>query len=105
MPETDLSTVVTLIAVCAGLLSLILVWVVLVGSRLARIERLLALKKGESRAETAAQQAREAIDSRAGGQFERFLEEDPSRKLLTKKEQSVTYRKWRQEQGMNWSNS
>lgn len=105
MSETDLSTVVILISTCAGLLLLIAVGVFLAGSRLARIERLLAGQKGGSRAESAAPERGEPIESRPGGPFDQFLDEDPSRKLLTKKEQAAAYRKWRQQNGMNWSNS
>ncbi|NJM36900.1 MAG: hypothetical protein HC845_02955 [Akkermansiaceae bacterium] len=46
-----------------------------------------------------------AIETSPGGAFEAFLEEDPARLKLTKSEQFKAYRKWRQEKGMNWSNS
>jgi len=105
MPETDLSTVVILIGACAGLLFLILVGVIMAGARLGRIERLLAHQKGSGRVENPSTESRQVIDSRSSGAFERFLEQDPAIKLLSKKEQSAAYRKWRQEQGMNWSNS
>lgn len=36
-------------------------------------------------------------------EFKRFLEADPSRKLLAKKEQFAAYRQWRAEQGLTWS--
>lgn len=105
MPETEISTVVILIAACAGVLFLILVGVMLMGSRLARIERLLAGQKENSREQAAKRGTGEVIESRPGSAFDKFLDEVPSRKLLSKKEQSAAYRKWRQEQGMNWSNS
>lgn len=41
----------------------------------------------------------------SGGAFEIFLSEEPSRRALTKSEQFAAYRQWRQEKGMNWSNS
>lgn len=34
--------------------------------------------------------------------FERFLEEDPARRDLPKKEQFAAFRRWRDEQGLNW---
>lgn len=41
----------------------------------------------------------------ADGAFEAFLGEDASRRALPKAEQFSAFRKWRQERGMNWSNS
>lgn len=35
-------------------------------------------------------------------EFKRFLDADPSRKLLAKKEQFAAYRQWRAEQGLTW---
>ena len=37
--------------------------------------------------------------------FAAFLEEDPSRKELPKKEQFAAFRKWREEKGLNWKAS
>jgi hypothetical protein len=34
--------------------------------------------------------------------FEEFLNEDPNRRLLGKKEQSTAYRDWRSQKGLNW---
>ncbi|WAC19249.1 hypothetical protein OVA24_18650 [Luteolibacter sp. SL250] len=105
MPETEISTVVILIAACAGILFLILIGVMVMGSRLARIERLLAVQSENSREQATQRRTGEVIETRSGTAFDKFLDEEPSRKLLSKKEQSAAYRKWRQEQGMNWSNS
>ena len=104
MPETDLSTVIILPSACVGLLFVILMVTVGFSARLGRIERLLVQKTDSSGTETTAE-SREAVDRRPGGPFDVFISEDPSRKLLSKKEQSAAYRKWRQERGMNWSNS
>jgi len=38
-----------------------------------------------------------------GTPFEEFLNEEPERRSLTKKEQFKAYRKWRAEKGLNWS--
>jgi hypothetical protein len=105
MPETEISTVVILIAACAAILFLIYIGVLMLGSRLARIERLLAEKKEKSRGQSPQERTGEVIESRSGTAFDKFLDEEPSRRLLSKKEQSAAYRKWRQDQGMNWSNS
>jgi hypothetical protein len=37
-----------------------------------------------------------------GTPFEEFLNEDPSRRLLSKKEQFAAYRDWRSQKGLNW---
>jgi hypothetical protein len=39
----------------------------------------------------------------AGTHFEKFLNENPERLLLTKKEQFKAYRTWRSEKGLNWT--
>lgn len=101
MPTQDLSLVVTLLSVCLGLLVILLPVAFGHRRRLARIERLLAAKDAPK--QVIATSVSE--DPSPGGQFETFLSEDPARKLLSKKEQAAAYRKWRQERGMNWSNS
>ncbi len=35
--------------------------------------------------------------------FRQFLEEDPARREMSKKEQFSAFRKWRSERGLNWS--
>jgi len=34
--------------------------------------------------------------------FEQYLDEDPNRRYLPKKEQFSGFRRWRSEQGLNW---
>jgi hypothetical protein len=102
MPETDLSNVVILLASCAGLLLLVLLLVLRISARLSRIEGLLW--RQPSRPETV-ESGPSAAETSAGGAFEIFLSEDPSRRELPKAEQFSAYRLWRQEKGMNWSNS
>jgi hypothetical protein len=101
-PEIDLSTLAILLGACVGLLALMLLVTLQISSRLARLEKLDSREDsrpspteiGPTRAETS-----------AGGAFELFLSEDPSRRKLPKGEQFSAYRQWRQEKGMNWSNS
>ncbi len=102
MPETDLSTVVILLASCVGLLLILLFVAFRILSRLSRIEGLG--NQRPSRQETADAEP-SAVEASAGGAFEAFLSEDPSRRSLSKAEQFSAYRLWRQEKGMNWSNS
>ena len=106
MPFTDLIILILLATVP------ILCAVGLVAVSLARISRMLVhigqrldqmndpggsmRPRGESS---------EGVDSGGGGAFEDFLHEDPARRRLPKREQFAAYRLWRQEKGLNWSQS
>jgi hypothetical protein len=99
MFEIAASTVLILLVSALGLLVLLLAMVIGISRRLKRVEHWLSSQPGPvesvpSHAETS-----------AGGAFETFLSEDPVRRALTKAEQFAQYRKWRQEQGLNWTNS
>lgn len=100
MPDADAPTVVILLGSVVGLLACLLAlgWVVL--RRLARIERRLV----EDAAGREVAEAAGAAEIQPGGAFELFLNEDPSRRELPKREQFAAYRQWRHERGMNWSN-
>jgi len=100
--EPGISTVVILLAASTGLLFLLLLTAIGIKGRLARLERLLASRKEESAPASA---PLSEVEFTSGGVFETFLSEDSARKNLSKKEQAAAYRKWRQEKGMNWSNS
>lgn len=102
MPETDLSNVVILLASCAGLLLMLLLLAFRISSRLSRIERIF--RQQQIRQESV-ETGPTASEKSPGGAFEAFLNEDPSRRDLPKAEQFSAYRLWRQEKGMNWSNS
>ena len=102
MPESEVSTMVILLASCAGLLALMVVLVFRISRRLARIEVLVG--QSQNRQETG-ESAPSAAERSPGGAFETFLSEDPARRELPKGEQFSAYRQWRQEKGMNWSNS
>ncbi len=43
------------------------------------------------------------VEAPPGTHFEEFLNEDPERRKLTKKEKFKAYRAWRTEKGLNWS--
>ena len=43
------------------------------------------------------------VEVPSGTHFEEFLNEDPERLKLAKKEQFKAYRAWRAEKGLNWS--
>jgi len=111
MPATEpgISTVVILLAAITGLLFFLLLTALGIKGRLARLERSLASRREDftspSVESTPVHSAAAEIEVTSGGVFETFLNEDASRRNLSKKEQAAAYRKWRQEKGMNWSNS
>lgn len=87
-----------LLGIQAGFLVLIWLGQLVQGARLKRIERRLA--SGNS---AAAGLQRVKSESKEGQRlFDKWLDEDPSRRGLPKKEQFSSFRKWRAEQGMNW---
>ena len=102
MPESQASTLLILLYSCAGLLVVLLFLALRISSRLARIEKLVGQPAFTSES---ADQAPSAVETSTGGAFEAFLSEDPNRRNLPKSEQFSAYRQWRQEKGMNWSNS
>jgi len=97
------STVVILLGSCVGLLFLLLLAVLRLGGRLHRIE----MRMVETTVVTPEipAMAPGASETSSGGAFETFLSEDPERRKLPKNEQFKAYRRWRQENGLNWSNS
>lgn len=102
MPESEGPSFMILLSSCGGLwiLTLCLIWRVL--ARLKRMElQLDQLSKRQEPTQAAPSQA----ETSPGGAFEAFLAEDPERRNLPKGEQFSAYRQWRQEKGMNWSNS
>lgn len=101
MPETDFPMIQNLLvaAVCLLVLLILLGWGI--SRRLARIERRL----DECTTPVTEAAPPSAVETSAGGAFETFLSEDPARRALPKSEQFAAYRKWRQEQGLNWSGS
>ena len=103
MPDADPPMIPILIYAAAGLLLLLLLLTWWLCLRLGRIERILAALA--SRAEPSSNTQPPAIETQPGGAFEAFLLEDPERRKLPKGEQFAAYRRWRQEKGLNWSNS
>ena len=102
MPESPESqTLLFLVCACAGLLVILIFMLIKISSRLSRIESRLASRKTPETPEAAPSFA----ETSPGGAFESFLEEDPARREIPKKEQFAAYRQWRQERGLNWSAS
>ena len=101
MMVSESSTIVILLAACVGLLAMGLMLIFRLLARLSSIESLLAINNSSSEASAVQQDSSEKMQ---GGAFEAFLKEDPSRRKLPKREQFAGYRRWRQENGLNWSN-
>ncbi|MCH7226791.1 hypothetical protein [Haloferula sp. A504] len=99
MPVEEIpQTLWILLGVQTGLLVLIWLGQLIQGARLRRIERSLL-----SRNAPVPELQRVKSEARQGQRlFDRWLDEDPSRHELPKKEQFAGFRKWRAEQGMNW---
>lgn len=103
MPSDATPMMPLLIYIALGLLLLLLLLTGWLGVRIGRIEKSLA--KFSSRPDPAPDSQPPAIETQPGGAFEAFLAEDPERRKLPKSEQFAAYRRWRQEKGLNWSNS
>lgn len=102
MPEPTSPLIPLLLGAALFLLVFLIALAIWILRRLSRIERRIAASA--SRAEAPTESPGQAETS-PGGAFEMFLSEDPQRSKLPKSEQFAEYRKWRQEKGMNWSNS
>ncbi len=104
MIQVDATAVTILLGLTLAVGILALLLISRISSRLHRIEIQLRQNVGKDFSEAEEELPSVAATSR-GGAFEAFLEEEPARKEMTKAEQFSAYRKWRQEKGMNWSNS
>ncbi len=102
MPDEAQPTNLILLSTAIGLLVLLMLICWRISLRLTRIERKLADSAPRPDPDGSMPTAAETS---AGGAFETFLSEDPSRRSLPKAEQFAAYRRWRQENGLNWSNS
>ena len=101
MTEAAAATMMLWIYSAVGLMVVLLLISVAILRRLRRIERSLS---GGASQEISSDSAPSVAETSPGGAFESFLNEDPSRRDLSKSEQFAAYRRWRQEKGLNWSN-
>ncbi|MEN9974946.1 MAG: hypothetical protein RLZZ282_952 [Verrucomicrobiota bacterium] len=82
--------------------------IMLVGLALAMLHRLSRIDKLVAQAveyQATSSPTPPLAPTNPGGTFDTFLNEDPARRKLLKSEQFAAYRQWRQDQGLNWSNS
>lgn len=103
MPEPENQSLITLLWTCIGLSSLLLVLVFWLSARLGRLEKLLGGKAAQAEKPEETGDSESSVETSPGGAFETFLNEDPTRRELPKKEQFAAYREWRHQKGMNWS--
>jgi hypothetical protein len=97
MLENPLFMPVTL-GVLAVMNLLALLLLVRLSSRVSRLARALAPPPQV----VSEREAREEIPAASAGAFEAFLDEDPARRELPKKDQFAAFRRWRAEKGLNW---
>lgn len=93
------------VVVAVVLLGLLLAVVLRIATRLARIERRLAMVQDEQHAAMHPGESlpeRKALTREQKDMFREYLAEDPERRKMPKKEQFEGYRRWRQERGLNW---
>lgn len=68
--------------------------------KIKRLSRMLARQEEPQVGPELAEKKEASADQKKW--FEIFLEEDPARRELPKKEQFAAFRAWRGEQGLNW---
>lgn len=102
MNELSSAPALILLGLLFVLLFAVLIYTVQIAARLRRIENLILV---ESDRPLSRETVPSPAETSAGGAFEMFLDEEPARRMLSKSEQFAAYRQWRQEKGMNWSNS
>lgn len=100
---------ITILAYLAtGTLILILILLINIHSRLSILTAKLSTKNTHPTPQPPPSQDPEPSDfspPEPGTPFDEFLKEDPERRSMPKKEQFKAYRKWRAENGLNWSKS
>lgn len=113
--EPSISISITSFGMIAiGALLVIIILLVIMNSKLSKLSAELHRKshaaKPESNetaqrkvAEAEVDESKDDVEVSAGTHFEEFLNEDPERYNLTKKEKFKAYRAWRTEKGLNWS--
>lgn len=106
MPTT-LSDVYALLVLSFGVLSVLLLVVLVILLNISYRLKRLELKQAPSTEDVGAEVATVATVAKAkskaeASEFEKFLEEDGKRRLLTKREQAAAFRDWRKQRGVTW---
>lgn len=104
MPEIELPLALWIL-VGTNLIFILLIWMgqLKASGRLSRIEQQLGKVASGSGGSGRAEATGKADDHEQYLIFQKFLDEDPARNGLAKKEQFAEFRKWRKEKGLNWN--
>ena len=104
MPESASTlTLVLIVLLPVGLLLLFVVFFMMLrmSARLSRIERMLENAQALPE-DTAAKKRETQKQKEEQSEYEEFLREDGSRRMLTKREQAAAFREWRRQRGKTW---
>jgi hypothetical protein len=107
MPPTALESsfpfaITFLCYIATGVLVLILFLLILINTKLSALSAKLSRSSRSAKIEDA-DASPGSVEAPSGTHFEEFLNEDPERRRLAKKEKFKAYRAWRSEKGLNWS--
>ena len=94
-------SVIVLAYIATTLLLISTIQIIFMNGRIAAISKQLqqAARSGRSKDSDTPP---DVAEPEPGTPFDEFLNEDPERRALAKKEQFKEYRKWRAEKGLNW---
>ena len=87
---------------CAALLIAILFLVLRINAKLSSLTNNVSDTDRSSSVSSDSEEPEYHVEVAPGSPFEDFLNEDPQRRSLTKKEQFAAYRNWRSQKGLNW---
>lgn len=87
---------------CVALLIAILFFVFRINAKLSSLTNNVRDTDRSSSVSTDSEETEYNVEVAPGSPFEDFLDEDPQRRSLTKKEQFAAYRDWRSQKGLNW---
>jgi predicted Holliday junction resolvase-like endonuclease len=102
--QTTLSDVYALLVLSFGVLSvlllLVLIFLLKISYRLKRLDLQNASLEEDVTAEVAT--VTKTRSKAEASEFEKFLEEDGKRRMLSKREQAAAFRDWRKQRGVTW---
>ncbi|MES2983400.1 MAG: hypothetical protein V4727_13900 [Verrucomicrobiota bacterium] len=87
---------------CLALLFAIFFLVLRINSKLSGVSNKASKPTSSASSSNDSEETEYNVEVAPGTPFEEFLNEDPSRRSLNKKEQFAAYRDWRSQKGLNW---
>jgi len=88
--------------IAAGALVVIMFLLILINSKFSELSAKLSRSSRAAKIEDQ-DASPNLVEAPSGTHFEEFLNEEPERRKLAKKEQFKAYRAWRSEKGLNWT--